>query len=58
LLGWLVMAVMMAGGTCCGMAGQGPTMVGAGVGLGLLAVVVLAAVTVALVWALRTSVRG
>jgi hypothetical protein len=56
LLGWLAMAGMMAGGMMSGgtMMGQGSAMPMAGLGIGLIAVPVVLAIIVALVWALRT----
>jgi hypothetical protein len=56
LLGWLGMAGMMAGGGCCGaMTGDGMGM--ASVGVGVLAVLLIAGVVAALIWALRTPVH-
>ena len=56
LLGWLTMVGMMAGGMMSGGMPQATAMPmdGRGIGVSLVGILVLVAIVVALVWALRT----
>jgi hypothetical protein len=62
LLGWLAMAGMMAAGMSGmmggGMMGQGSAMPGLGIGVGFVALVVLAGMIAGLVWGLRSPYPG